>query len=73
MCNRPSKIEFAYLKLLPRASSGCRLIVAVGHRPDGLREYEERSGAPPINGPVNDENVIPVYLVRAPETGSEIR
>jgi hypothetical protein len=72
--NRPPKIEFAYLKLLPREYSGPRHIVAVGQRPDGRGEYEERPGAPPPNqGRVNDENVMRVYLVRAPETSSEIR
>jgi hypothetical protein len=42
MCNRPPKIEFAYLNLLPRGYSGPRYIVAVGHRPDGRGQYEER-------------------------------
>ena len=74
MCTRPPKIEFAYVKLLPREYFTPRYIVAVGHRPDGRGEYEERLGAPaPNQGPVNDENVIRVYLVRASETGSEIR
>jgi hypothetical protein len=61
--NRPSKIEFAYLKLLPRESSGPRQRVKVGQRPDGRDEYEERPGEPPPNqaeapGPQRDEALL---------------
>ena len=69
--NRPLKIEFAYLKLLPREYAGPRHIVSVSKRPDGRREYEERPGeAPPNQGQVNDENVTTIYFVRAQETVS---
>jgi hypothetical protein len=44
------KIEFAYLKLLPREYSGPRHIVSVSKRPDGRCDYEERPGEPP---PIN--------------------
>ena len=45
-------------KLLPREYSGPRHIVAVGQRPDGQGEYEERPGAPPPNqGRGNDETL----------------
>ena len=47
--HRMFKIEFAYLKLLPREYSGPRHIVKVGQRPDGRDEYEERPGEPPPN------------------------
>jgi hypothetical protein len=46
----------------------------VGQRPDGQSEYGERPGAPPPNqGRANDDNVLTVYWVRAPETADEIR
>jgi hypothetical protein len=47
--HRPFKIEFAYLKLLPREYSGPRHRVKVGQHPDGRDEYEERPGEPPPN------------------------
>ena len=47
--NRPLKVEFAYLKQLPREYSGPRHRVKVGQRPDGLDECEERPGEPPPN------------------------
>jgi hypothetical protein len=47
--NRPFRVEFAYLKLLPREYSGPRHIVSVGKRPDGRDECEERVGEPPPN------------------------
>ena len=72
--DRPLKVEFAYLKQLPREYSGPRHIVSVSKRPDGRREYEERPGeAPPNQGQVNDENVMTTFFVRAQETGNEIR
>ena len=40
--HRPFKIEFAYLKLLPREYSGPRHRVKVGQSPDARNEYEER-------------------------------
>ena len=39
--NRTLKIEFAYLKLVPRHYSGPRHIVPVDQGPDGRDEYEE--------------------------------
>jgi hypothetical protein len=39
--HRMFKIEFAYLKLLPREYSGARHRVNVGQHPDGQDEYEE--------------------------------
>ena len=70
--NRPLKIEFADLKLLPREYEGPRHTVKVGQRPDGRYEYEERPGEPPPNhGESQDENVIRLYLVGARETGNE--
>jgi len=72
--NRPLKIEFAHLKLLPREYTGSRHIVSVSKRPDGRCNYEERpGGAPPNQSRVNDENVMTVFFVRAQETGNEIR
>jgi len=72
--DRRLKIEFAYLKLLPREYSGPRHIVSVSKRPDGRCEYEERPGeAPPNQSRVNDENVMTIFFVRAQETGNEIR
>ena len=47
--HRPFKIEFAYLKLLPREYSGSRHRVKVGQSPDGRDEYEEQPGEPPPN------------------------
>ena len=71
--DRPLKVEFAYLKQLPREYSGLRHIVSVSKRPDGRCEYEERPGAPPPDlGPVNDKDVMTIYFVRAQETGSEV-
>ena len=73
--NRPLKVEFAYLKLLPREHDGPRHIVKVGQRPDGRDECEERPGEPP-NQPNHaekqDPNVMKLYLVRTPEIGNEI-
>ena len=64
--HRSFKIEFAYLKLLPREYSGPRHIVSVSQRPGGRCEYEERPGPPPPNQVrVNDENVMTIYFVRA--------
>ena len=40
--NRRLKIEFAYLKLLPREYEGPRHVVKMGQRPDGRDECEER-------------------------------
>ena len=72
--HRPSKIEFAYLKRLPREYEGPRHTVKVGQRPEGRCEFEERPGAPPPNhGESQDENVIRLYLVGAPEAGNENR
>ena len=63
--HRPFKIEFAYLKLLPREYSGPRHRVKVGQRPDGRDEHEERSGElPPDQGRLADDNVMRIYLVR---------
>lgn len=47
--NRPFKVEFAYLKQLPREYSSPRHIVSVSKRPDGPCGYEERPGPPPPN------------------------
>jgi hypothetical protein len=67
--NNRLKIEFAYLKLLPREYSGPRHIVSVCQRPDGRCECEEQPGEPPPNqGGGKDENVRRVYFVRARET-----
>jgi hypothetical protein len=73
--HRPLKVEFAYLKLLPRESEGPHHIVKVGQRPDRRDECEERPGPPPPNqGRVNDDqNVMTIFFVRAQETGNEIR
>jgi len=72
--NRPLKIEFAHLKLLPREYTGSRHIVSVSKRPDGRYEYEERPGPPPPDqSRGNDQNVMTIYFVRAQEIGSEIR
>ena len=72
--NRPLKIEFAYLKLLPREYQGPRHVVKVGQRPDGRDECEERPGPPPPNHvEKQDPNVMTIYFVRAPEAGNEIR
>ena len=70
---RPLKIEFAYLKLLPREYSGSRQSVSVSQRPDGRDEYQERPGpAPPNQRRVNNENVMTIYFVRAQNTANEI-
>jgi len=70
--DRRLKIEFAYLKRLPREYSGPRHIVKVGQRPDGRDECEERAGEAPPNqsrqSRVNDENVMTIFFVRAQET-----
>jgi hypothetical protein len=67
--NRPLKVEFAYLKLLPREYSGPRHIVSVSKRPDGRCDYEERPGPhPPNQSRGNDENVMTIFFVRAQET-----
>ena len=71
--NRPLKVEFAYLKQLPREYSGPRHIVSVTKRP-GRCEYEERPGeAPPNQERSKSENVMTIFFVRAQETGNEIR
>jgi len=72
--HRPFKIEFAYLKLLPREYEGPRHVVKVGQRPDGRDECEERPGEPPPDqGRVTeDKNVMTIYFVRASEAGNEI-
>jgi hypothetical protein len=71
--NRSLKFEFAYLKLLPREYDGPRHIIKMGQRPDGRDECEERPGPPPPNhAEKQDPNVRTIYLVRAPETGSEV-
>ena len=70
--HHPFKIEFAYLKLLPREYSGPRHRVKVGQRPDGRDEYEERPGEPPPNHAEDqDPSVMRLYLVRARETSNE--
>jgi hypothetical protein len=61
--DRPLKVEFAYLKQLPREYSGPRHIVSVSKRPDGRCDYEERPGeAPPNQSRVNrrecDDNLL---------------
>jgi len=72
--NRPFKIEFAYLKLLPREYSGPRHIVSVSKRPDGRCNYEERPGPPPPNHiEKQDPNVRTIFFVRAQESGNESR
>ena len=71
-----SKIEFAYLKLLPRDHSGAQPIVKVGQRPDGRDECEERPGEPlnqPNHAENQDSNVMRIYFVRAQEPSNEIR
>jgi hypothetical protein len=70
--NQRMKVEFAYLKLLPREYAGPRHIVSVSKRPDGRCEYEERPGPPPHQIPVNEENVMTIYFVRAQNTANEI-
>ena len=71
--NRPLKIEFADLKLLPREYEGPRHRVKVGQSPDGRDEYEERPGEPPPNHVEDqDPNVMRLYLVSAPEAANEI-
>jgi hypothetical protein len=64
------KVEFAYLKLLPREYSGPPHVVSVSQRPDGRCEYEERPGPPPNHAEDQDPNVMRVYFVRAQEAGS---
>jgi len=71
--NRRLKVEFAYLKLLPREYSGPRYIIKVGQRPDGRDKYEEQPGEPPPNHAEDqDPNVMTIYLVRSQESGKEI-
>ena len=71
--HRPFKIEFAYLKLLPREYSGPRHRVKVGQRPDGRDEYEEMPGEPPRDHVEDqDPNVIRLYLVRAHDAADDI-
>ena len=71
--DRRLKIEFAYLKQLPREYSGPRHIVTVCRRLNGREECEERAGeAPPNHEPARDENPLRIYIVYAAET-SEIR
>jgi len=71
--NRPRKVEFAYLKQLPREYSGPRHIVSVSKRPDGRCYYEERPGPPPPNQDRSKvENVMTIFFVRAQDTGGEI-
>jgi hypothetical protein len=74
MSNRPLKVEFAYLKLLPREYTGPRHIVSVSQRPDGRCNYEARPGEAPPNQERRrkDENVMTIYLVRAQNTANEI-
>ena len=68
------KIEFAYLKQLPREYTGTRHIVTVGRRPDGREEREERPGEPPPNHEAaRDQNVKRIYIVHAAEPNTEIR
>jgi hypothetical protein len=70
--NRPLKVEFAYLKLLPREYSGPRHKVTVSQRPDDRDRSEGRPGEPPPNHVEGqDPNVIKIYFVRAPESGDE--
>jgi hypothetical protein len=74
--NRPFRVEFAYLKLLPRDYDGPRHIVKVGQRPDGRDEYEERPGEAPPNqewSKSKSENVMTIFFVRAQEIGNEIQ
>ena len=72
--DHPLKVEFAYLKQLPREYSGPRHIVSVSQRPDGRCAYEERPGpTPPNQSRVNDENVMTIFFVRAQESGNENR
>ena len=70
--NRRLKIEFEYVRQLPREYSGLRHIVTVGRRPNGREECEERPGEPPPkHEPTRDQNVRIVYIVCAAETNSE--
>jgi hypothetical protein len=72
--NRRLKIEFAYLKQLPREYTGPRHIVTVGRRPNGREECEERPGEPPpSHEAARDQNVMRIYIVYAVETNTEIR
>ena len=71
--NRPLKVEFAYLKLLPREYSGPRHILPVRQRLDGRDEYAERPGEPPPDHVEDqDPNVMRLYLVRAHDAADEI-
>jgi hypothetical protein len=68
------KVEFAYLKQLPREYSGPRHIVSVSKRPDGRCHYEERPGEAPPNqerSRSKNENGMTIFFVRAQETGNE--
>ena len=72
--DRRLKIDFAYLKQLPREYNGPRHVVTVGRRRDGREECEERPGeAPPNHAPARDDNTLRIYIVYAAETNSEIR
>jgi hypothetical protein len=72
--DRRPKIEFAYLKQLPREYTGTRHIVTVGRRPDGREECEERPGEPPPNHEAaRDQNVMRIYIVSAAEPDTKIR
>ena len=74
--DRPLKVEFAYLKQLPREYSGPKHIVSVSKRPDGRCNYEERPGEAPQNQERNkskSDNVMTVFFVRAQEAADEIR
>jgi hypothetical protein len=72
--DRRLKIEFAYLKQLPREYTGPRHILTVGRRPDGREECEERPGEPPPNHEAaRDHNVKRMYIVYAAEPDTKIR
>jgi hypothetical protein len=71
--DHPLKVEFAYLKLLPREYSGPRHRVEVGQRPDGRCEYEERLGPPPPDHVEDQDSIVMrLYLVRAHDAADEI-
>ena len=72
--DRRLKIEFAYLKELPREYNGPRHILTVGRRANGREECEERPGEPPPNHEeARDQNVMRIYIVHAAEPNTEIR
>ena len=71
--NRRLKVEFAYLKQLPREYSGPRHIVSVSKRPEWRCQYEERPGEAPPNqerSKRKSENVMTIFFVRAQGTGN---